>query len=375
MINIKYETKCVLGRHLDDISEYSRTPVIMGNTRTGDGYNYSRTRNFNTEQLENHIALLYNQKNAVVAQTTVALYEIFFDILESRGIKEIIVPRFPYEEILIHTKRRKDFDKVHYIDFVDIHQLYDVLQQGKAYGIIFDTPVNPSLDDINLREVHDIVKTSCEDSIICVDNTLRTSYFCNPFEEGEADVVIESLTKASSGHGDCFGGAMIFNSSFSESDINDVRKNMYQRGVRISPFDAYLIQRGISTLAIRMDRMNQNRQILFDELSKRFKRVKTVDNSSMILLSVTNNPYFHREMLDKLKIITVGMSCGQDDTIATCLWDSEDHWEHLGEFRESIRISVGIEDPEDILEDILQAYRRTYRQYENKEELERLKIG
>jgi methionine-gamma-lyase len=233
--------------------------------------------------------------------------------------------------------------------------------------IFYETPANPTMKIIDIKKIAQYHPLSM------VDNTYLTPYLQNPLQLG-ADVVIHSATKYICGHGDALGGVIISKSDF----IQNTRRILKDFGGAISPFNAWLMIRGTKTLSLRMQRHCENAEKIAEylqqhpavkkvyypglkthpqhELSKR----QTRGHGGMIAFEM--NSYAEAEaFMSNLNLCTLAVSLGDVETLIqhpasmTHAVVSKEQREQLGITDELIRISVGIEDVEDIIADLQQA--------------------
>jgi methionine-gamma-lyase len=238
--------------------------------------------------------------------------------------------------------------------------------------ILLESPANPSIDIIDIEACANLIHEVNGKCI--VDNTFASPALQCPLELG-ADLVVESLTKYINGHGDCLGGAIIG----PKSDIQDIRFFWHSmQGPVLSPFNAWLILRGIKTLNLRMERHSSNAMKLAQFLEKHPKVRNVVypgleshpgheiakkqmkDFSGMIgfeLESVEASNKF----IDLLKLIKVGVSLGdltsliEYTSIMTGLELAPWERKAMKISKTHFRFSVGLEDPDDLQADLDQA--------------------
>jgi methionine-gamma-lyase len=148
-----------------------------------------------------------------------------------------MIPRYGAKNIIVDTTRLENVERA-------------IRQNPKARMIFFETPTNPLLDLSDIAEICKIVKSVNPDCVVAVDNTFATPYLQNPLSLG-ADVVMHSTTKYLSGHGTIVGGALITKHDWIKDALY---KTMKDFGPCPSPFDAWLLNLGMKTLPIRMEK-------------------------------------------------------------------------------------------------------------------------
>jgi methionine-gamma-lyase len=262
------------------------------------------------------------------------------------------------------------------VSFVDTSNPENVAEAVKDNTklVFFETPANPTLKLVDIRKVAAIASEHRVKTI--VDNTFLTPYYQKPLELG-ADIVVHSATKYLNGHGDALGGIVV--SSYEEAVT--IRKGVLRdMGAVLSPFNAFLILRGLRTLALRMERHAQNATELAAFL-KEHEAVKQVLYPGFDQ-NLESNPNLKKQMagfggmlafkirggvdsavifLNTLKLCTVAVSLGDTATLIEhpglmthAVIPKEDR-EMLGITDDLIRLSAGLEDVADIKADLKQA--------------------
>lgn len=227
-----------------------------------------------------------------------------------------------------------------------------------------ESPTNPMMKMVNVRKVVKKIKSENSECIIVFDNTFLSPYFYNPVDDG-VDVVVHSLTKYINGHSDCLGGAVMTNNDQIYQKIKEYRNTF---GNALSPFDSYLVLRGLKTLPVRMEKHQQNCLKVIEYLkTKSFvKEIFYPSFSSFISpnvrgfggtvsflvdLDIDNLRLFFKS----LKIINYGVSLGGVESLI-CLPHFSTHKGIEGIPYNLVRLSVGIENVEDIIQDLENAF-------------------
>ncbi len=263
-----------------------------------------------------------------------------------------------------------------FLDFANLESVKAALSP-KTKVVYLETPCNPTLKIVDIAEIARITHEYNPEIRVIVDNTFASPYLQQPLKLG-ADVVVHSATKYLNGHGDVIAGFVVGKADF----INEVRtfglKDM--TGAVMSPFDAFLIARGLKTLDIRMERHCANAmkvaRFLHDhpavakvyypgledfegyEIAK--KQMKKPGGMMAIELKADRDTA--AAALNKLKLCTIAVSLGDAETLvehAATMTHSTYTREELaasGISEGLVRISVGLEDPEDIIADFEQAF-------------------
>lgn len=236
-----------------------------------------------------------------------------------------------------------------------------------------ETPGNPTLCISDIREIAKIAHDN--GALLSVDNTFASPFNQRPIELG-ADFAVESLTKYINGHGDAMGGAIIGKKEYLDIIRTQSQINL---GGTISPFNAWLIMRGAVTLPLRMRQHNNN-------ALKVARYLKSVNGVSFVsypgleehpghkIASTQMSPGFggvlsfglnanhdaYNRFVSHLKIITSAVSIGHDESLIVFLGENDERqYLYPKEFHNGFfRFSVGIEDTEDIIEDLRQAFEK-----------------
>ncbi len=340
------------------------------------GYEYSRTLNPTRKALEQRLATIENGKFAFAFSSGAAASTVLLLSFIKSG-SHIIAgddlyggSRRIFEKIF-----RKNYNiQIDYIDTTDCINIEAAIRENTRL-IWIETPSNPLL---KISDIKAISKIARENKILfVVDNTFATPYLQNPLDLG-SDIVLHSTTKYINGHSDSIGGAIVVKD---EDLATVIRFNQNAAGAILSPFDSYMVLRGIKTLSIRMERHCENAQKITEFLSKHTKVRKVyypglVDHpqhtiaktqmrgyGGMISFEIEGGIYEARRFLSNLKIISLAESLGGVESLiehpATMTHMSVPH-EHrikVGITDSLIRFSVGIENIDDLISDLDNALR------------------
>ena len=339
-----------------------------------DDYVYTRGNNPTLRLLENKIASLENGKAAVAFSSGMAAISSTLFSLLSPGDNVIINKTLYGSTFTVATKLLPKY-KVGYkvCDLTDIVTLESKIDENTKV-IYFETPANPNLGIIDIQKVSEIAKK--HDIKVVVDNTFATPYLQRPLDLG-ADVVVHSATKYLSGHGDVVAGISV------SKDLEYIHRlkfdYMCEFGGVMSPFNGWLILRGIKTLGIRMDRHVENAKKVVEFL-KTHGAVKEVyypgdenfkghdiakkqmkDFGAIISFEVNGDIESAKKVIDNMNLAKLAVSLGDCETLIelpaamTHLGYDREKLKEFGLTDTMIRISVGIEDCEDIIYDLNQA--------------------
>ncbi|SCH81865.1 MULTISPECIES: methionine gamma-lyase [unclassified Romboutsia] len=387
--NKKFATQAIHGGHKKDpVSGALTTPIYQTSTFVfdsaeqggrrfaleEDGFIYSRLGNPTNMQLEEKIALLEKGEACVsTASGMGAITSTLWSALKAGD--HMVASKTLYGctyALLNHGMSRYGVD-VTFVDATDLDEVKAAMRENTKV-VYLETPANPDLKLIDIESVSKIAH-EVEGCMVVVDNTFCTPYIQRPLEFG-ADVVVHSATKYLNGHGDVLAGFVVGKQEF----INQVRlfgiKDM--TGAVLSAFDAYLIIRGMKTLQVRMDRHTKNAKEVakFLESHTNVEKVnypglesfpqyelaqKQMDMpGGMIAFEVKGGLEAGKKLLNSLELCTLAVSLGDCETLIQHP-ASMTHSPYTPEERAEagiseglIRISVGLEDPEDIIADLKQ---------------------
>lgn len=332
------------------------------------GYDYSRLQNPTREELEKTMAKLEGGKEGLAFSTGMAAIDSVARLLKP-GEHIIISDDLYGGTYRIFEEIYKNYGiEVSYVDTTDLEKIILELKDNTK-AIYIETPSNP------MMKVSDIAKISAlakgKGLITIVDNTFLTPYFQRPMDFG-ADIVVHSGTKFLGGHNDTLAGLLVV----SRDDlIEKLRFTQVSVGATLSPFDSWLILRGIKTLAIRLEKQQKNaKQIALwlrncEAVEKvyypGFKNHKGYEVSlkqssgfgSMISFTVKEKNIVEK-VLEKVKLIAFAESLGGVESLITYPYLQthaaipEEIRNRLGVTDKLLRLSVGIENVNDIIQDL-----------------------
>ena len=340
------------------------------------GYEYSRTGNPTRYALEKRLASLENASFGLAFSSGMAAETVLcMTLLESGDHVIAFDDLYSGTKRLFNTIFNKNFKiDFSYVDARDPEKVKGAIKENTRL-IWLETPTNPLMKLCDLGAISRIAKEW--DILTVVDNTFMSPYFQRPLESG-IDIVVHSTTKYLNGHSDSIGGAIML------SDGEIYRKLKYNQnaiGAILSPFDSYLVLRGIKTLAIRMERHTQNALEIARYLESHLK-VKRVfypgleshpqhelakrqmsGSGGMISFELGGGLKEAKRFLEGLKIFSLAESLGgvesliEHPALMTHVSIPKEEREKIGITDSLIRISVGIEDVADLKEDLDNAFR------------------
>lgn len=378
--NMKFGTKAIhAGLAPDEATGAIMTPIYQTSTFVQEevgkhkGYAYSRSKNPTRDALENNLAALENARFGACFGSGVAAIDCIIKMLKPGD--EVISTNDLYggSYRLFTTIFAQYGIQFHFVDMSTTAEVEAHFNENTKL-VWVETPTNPMMNIIDIAAMAEITKdTPC---MLGVDNTFATPYLQSPIDLG-ADIVMHSATKYLGGHSDVVMGALV-------TDDEAIAKEMYRiqnsSGAITAPMDAFLVLRGIKTLHLRMDAHCKNGERIAHFLKDHPKVDKvywpgfeTHPNHAiakqqmrgfggMISFSLKGNSLTEaHQVLAKMKVFALAESlggveslCGHPVTMTHAAIPKAER-EKAGIVDSLIRLSVGIEDAEDLIEDLEQA--------------------
>ena len=372
----KFETRAIhAGCEPDPGTGAIMTPIFQTSTYVQEspgkhkGYDYSRTRNPTRAALEQNIASLEGGHYGLAFSSGMSAASAITQLLD--GGDHIICCDDVYggtfrlfEKVLKRYQLECDF-----IDMTDVHSLEANIKKNTRL-VWLESPTNPLLKCIDIEAVARITKR--HHILMAVDNTFATPFFQKPLNLG-ADIVMHSTTKYLNGHSDVIGGAIVTN----DQDVNE-RLQFLQNAVGAvpGPFDCFLVLRGVKTLAVRMERHGENAIKIAHFLENHPKVKKTIypgleshpehaiakkqmsGFGGVITFFIKGGLDAARVFLERVKVFSLAESLGgvesliEHPAIMTHASVPKKIREKTGITDDLIRLSVGIENVEDLIEDL-----------------------
>ncbi|MDG2172581.1 MAG: PLP-dependent aspartate aminotransferase family protein [Flavobacteriaceae bacterium] len=377
---MKFNTKTIHGgQSLDTSFNAVMPPIYQTSTYAQSspgkhkGFEYSRTHNPTRTALQNSFASLENANYGVAFASGLAAIDAIIKLLKPGD--EVISTNDLYGGTYrLFTKIFSVYGiKFHFIGMHDLNSIEKLINQNTKL-IWAETPTNPML---NICDISGLSRISKKHKILlAVDNTFATPYLQRPLDLG-ADIVIHSATKYLGGHSDVVLGAIMLN----DSELAD-RLYFIQNasGAICGPQDSFLVLRGIKTLHVRMQRHCDNTKEIAEFLNSH-KKVDHVywpgfnfhlnheiatkqmdDYGGMLSFKLKSNDIKDTfKVLEKLKIFTLAESLGGVESLSghpasmTHASIPKAEREKSGLSDSLIRLSIGIEDSEDLIQDLIQA--------------------
>lgn len=347
-------------------------------TGKNEGYIYTRLGNPNFDLLASRIADLEDgYAGQVFSSGMAAISSVVFGLADSGC--HIITSDTLYgctDSLFRNHLKRLGIDA----DFVDTRKKENIVNavRDETRLIFIETPTNPTLRITDLAETARLAKD--KGLYLVVDNTFATPYLQTPIEFG-ADVVVHSLTKYIGGHSDFVGGAAAYSREFAENKENmrRMKRTVDDFGTNFNPEDAFLALRGLETLDIRMNKHCENAQYIAEYLEshEKIERVYYLGLKSfpqydlanrqmkmpgaMVWFIMKDGYEAGERLMNNVKLCSLAVSLGSTATLIqhpasmTHKIIPREEREKIGIVDGGVRISVGLEDKEDILWDLDQA--------------------
>lgn len=335
------------------------------------GFDYSRLHNPTRDEIERIVCRLEQGTDALAYSSGMAAVSAIIDCYQAGD--EIIASDDLYGGSirLFKTLAKKNQIHIRFADTTDLDNV-NALFNEKTKAIFIETPTNPMMNVSDIQALAALAKAHHCDLI--VDNTFLTPFYQNPLTLG-ADVVIHSGTKYLSGHNDSLSGFLVTN----RADIQEkLRYNVKTVGNMLSPFDSWLVLRGIKTLAIRMERQQENAQKLASWLTTQpqvshvyyiglpdhpgynINRKQSRGFGAMISFSLASFEAT-KYCLEHVKVIQFAESLGGVESLITYPYTQthadvdEAERNARGITNQLLRLSVGLEHVDDLIADLDQA--------------------
>lgn len=379
-----FQTRAVhTGNDVDSETGAIKRPITMANSyelpydptdvnwSSAAGNLYTRNGGSNQKYLQEKLASLEGGEDCIVlASGVAALSGLFFALLESGD--HVIFSSVTYiavYRLLNELLNNKFHVETTIVDTSDLEAVRAAIRPNTKL-IHIETPGNPTL---TISDIEEIAKIAHENgALLSVDNTFASPFNQRPFELG-ADFTVESLTKYINGHGDAMGGAIIGKTEYLDIIRAQSQVNL---GGTISPFNAWLIMRGSVTLPLRMRQHNENALKVAKWLEaqpnvsfvaypgleshkghKIAKKQMSPGFGGVLSFGLKADHDTHNRFVSHLKVITSAVSLGHDESLIVFLGENDERqYLYPEEFHNGFfRFSVGIEDAEDIIDDLRQA--------------------
>jgi cystathionine beta-lyase/cystathionine gamma-synthase len=379
---MEFATKAIhMGWQTDSQTGAVMPPIYMTSTFALDspghsrGFEYTRANNPNFVVLEKTLAALEEGKYCTVFSSGIGALMGMISTL-SQGDKVVALDGIYGGTYRLFTKVMQRFGIELIILYSTSPEKIEEALQLNPKWLMFESPTNPLLNIFDIEELSKLAKR--HGVLTVIDNTFASPYCQNPLKLG-ADIVWHSTTKYLGGHSDVLGGAVITQNAQLKEELDFARKTL---GSNPSPFDCWLITRGIKTLAVRMEQHQKNafavakflqehpkvKQVYYPGLPSHPQH--SIAAKQMRAFSGMLSAEFHLSLEDTLKLIssfklfTLAESLGGVESLVShpvtmthAIVPPEER-KRLGLNDGLIRFSIGIEDPEDLIDDLKQSLSR-----------------
>ena len=374
---MKFGTKAIhAGLEPDTATGAIMTPIYQTSTYVQDGignhkgFEYSRTGNPTRNALESNLAAIENGKYGACFGSGLAAIDCVIKMLNPGD--EVISTNDLYggSYRIFKTIFEKYGIKFHFVDMLDIQNISDAVND-KTKLIWVETPTNPMMNIIDIEAVSEIAKSN--HAILAVDNTFATPYLQNPLDLG-ADIVMHSVTKYLGGHSDVVMGALVCNDDKLAEEMYRIQNSS---GAVTAPMDSFLVLRGIKTLHVRLQRHCENGEKIARWLDNHSKVDKVYwpgfeshinhevakrqmrGFGGMISFTLKGNQIEDaKHIVKNTHLFALAESLGGVESLighpATMTHASipKEEREKSGVVDSLIRLSVGIEDADDLISDL-----------------------
>ncbi|HHT9137864.1 MAG TPA: cystathionine gamma-synthase [Candidatus Wunengus sp. YC60] len=372
----RFETRAIhAGCEPDSGTGAIMTPIFQTSTYVQEspgkhkGYDYSRTHNPTRTALEKNIASLEEGNYGLAFSSGMSAITAITHML-SVGDHIICSDDVYGGTFRLFDKVLKKFNLE--FDFIDLTntQSLEKYRKNNTKLVWLESPSNPLLKLIDIEAIATIAKK--HNILVVVDNTFATPFFQKPLKLG-ADIVMHSTTKYLNGHSDVVGGALVTN----DRELYDKLQFLQNAvGAVPSPFDCFLVLRGIKTLAVRMERHEENalkiaqflenhpkvRRVIYPGLSSHpqheLARKQMSGFGGIITFFIKGGLDAARKFLERVKIFSLAESLGgvesliEHPAIMTHASLPKEVRDKIGISDELIRVSVGIENVDDLIDDL-----------------------
>ncbi|MDE5983840.1 MAG: PLP-dependent aspartate aminotransferase family protein [Eubacterium sp.] len=375
------ETRCIHGNRnsiLEDKNYAISFPIYQtasfSHIKPGhneNGFDYTRESNPTRQRLENIITSLENAADTVAFSSGMAAITACFELFSTGD--HIIMSDDLYGGTvrLSNLILKKNGLQIDYVDTTDLKNVENAIKPNTK-AIYLETPSNPMMKITDIKACADLAHGN--HSLLIVDNTFLSPYFQTPLSLG-ADIVIHSGSKFLSGHNDTISGFVSAKDLQIADKIRFIAKSV---GNTLSPFDSWLVMRGVKTLAVRMEQQQKNAIKIAEWLEKQSKVTKVFypglknhngyetnmkqsrGYGSMISFQ-TDSEETAIKILESVKLIIFAESLGGTESLITypILQTHPDVpvevRERLGITKTLLRLSIGLENADDLIYDLKQA--------------------
>ena len=332
---------------------YLTSTFIQDSPGKFKGYDYTRAGNPNFTNLEETLADLENAKFSTVFSSGLGALTAILSTLSYGDMVLAIDDVYGGTYRMFKQVFQKFGISLKQITFNDMEEVKENLKLKPKF-ILLESPTNPLLKTVDIVKISKLAKKYKVKVI--VDNTFATPYFQKPLVMG-ADIVLHSSTKYLGGHSDLIGGAVLTNDNDFAHKMHFARKAL---GLNPSPFDAWLTSRSLKTLSLRMEQ-HQSNAITITKFLRKHKKVKKVyypGFSGIVSAEFNLSLKQTKKLISTFKIFSLAESLGGVESLIdhpasmTHASIPKKERERVGLMDGLVRFSVGLEDVEDLIEDL-----------------------
>lgn len=351
----------------------AQSATFKQNSATGGDqeYDYTRSGNPTRSHLERHLAKIMNANRTLVVSSGMGALDVITRLL--RPGDEVVTG----DDLYGGTNRLLKYLSthggiiVHHVDTTSPEAVRAVAS-SKTAMVLLETPTNPLIKIADIRSIARIVHDASPSAVVAVDNTMLSPMLLNPLDLG-ADIVYESGTKYLSGHHDLMAGVIAVN----DSALGDrLFFTINASGCGLSPFDSWLLLRGVKTLGVRMEKQQANAQRIAEFLEShgfkvRYPGLKShpqydlhwsmARGAGAVLSFETGDIHVSERIVESARLWAISVSFGCVNSLISmpCRMSHASIDEKTRKERnmpeDIIRLCVGIEDPEDLIDDLRRA--------------------
>lgn len=378
---MNFNTKVIHGgQHHEPATGSVNVPVFLTSTfaqtspGVHSGYEYSRAANPTRQALEDSLASIENGARGLAFGSGLAAIDCVLKLLNP-GDEVVAVDDLYGGTYRMFTRLFEKYQlKFTFVNFDDVSKIADVITD-KTKLIWVETPTNPLMKLVDIKAVVEIAKG--KDILVAVDNTFATPYLQRPIDMG-ADIVMHSATKYLGGHSDVIAGALIAKDAELGDKLHFIQ---FASGGILGPHDSYLVLRGIKTLALRVQRHSENGmavaryleshpavdKVIYPGLESHpqyeLAKAQMKDFGGMVSFTFKSGKQEDAvKFLEQVKVFTLAESLGGVESLAnhpalmTHASIPAEKRAELGITDDLVRLSVGIEDAEDLIADLEKAF-------------------
>jgi cystathionine beta-lyase/cystathionine gamma-synthase len=374
-----FSTECIhAGQEPEPVTGAVTYPIFQTSTyvqpRLGEhkGYEYARTKNPTRSVLEANLAALERGKHGHCFASGMSAIDVVFRML-AKGDHVVAGENMYGGSYRLFSKVLEKFGlEFSYVDTSNVDAVRAAIRPNTKV-VYLETPTNPMMTLTDIPACSEVAHKA--GALVVVDNTFCSPYMQRPIELG-ADIVLHSTTKFLNGHSDSVGGVVVSNSDELAEKIGFLQNAV---GAILSPFDSWLVLRGVKTLAVRMKQHEENGRAMADYLVRQPKAKKVYYpglpdhpqhalakrqmNGFGAMISFDLGSYENaKKFLDRVHLCSLGESLGGVETLishpetmthaSVPIADRQRHGITSG----LVRISVGIEDVDDLIADVKNAF-------------------